>query len=84
MGVFTIHKIEFYFCMFIENNNSFLCIVQAAYNVAGHVVSANAIEQSIFCLRTPRIGRVFPYTIYNSALIPNVNKAKEEKEKKNI
>nr|GMD76458.1 uncharacterized protein LOC109169032 isoform X1 [Ipomoea batatas] len=30
---------------------------KAAYNVAGHVVSANAIEQSIFCLRTPRIGR---------------------------
>ncbi|PON37736.1 Ternary complex factor MIP1, leucine-zipper [Parasponia andersonii] len=29
---------------------------KAAYNIGGHVISANAIEQSIFCLRTPRIG----------------------------
>lgn len=31
--------------------------MQAAYNIGGHVISANAIEQSIFCFRTPRIGR---------------------------
>ncbi|XP_031271229.1 uncharacterized protein LOC116129638 isoform X3 [Pistacia vera] len=31
--------------------------VQAAYNIGGHIISANAIEQSIFCFRTPRIGR---------------------------
>ncbi|XP_015167852.1 uncharacterized protein [Solanum tuberosum] len=30
---------------------------KAAYNVGGQVISANAIEQSIFGLRTPRIGR---------------------------
>jgi hypothetical protein len=34
------------------------CIVQAAYNIGGHIISANSIEQSIFCLRTPRVGRV--------------------------
>ncbi|KAK7386251.1 hypothetical protein VNO78_26351 [Psophocarpus tetragonolobus] len=32
---------------------------KAAYNVGGHIVSANAIEQMIFCFRTPRIGRWF-------------------------
>ncbi|KAA8522216.1 hypothetical protein F0562_012889 [Nyssa sinensis] len=30
---------------------------KAAYNINGHIISANAIEQSIFCFRTPRIGR---------------------------
>ncbi|KAF8379212.1 hypothetical protein HHK36_028642 [Tetracentron sinense] len=30
---------------------------KAAYNIGGHVISANAIEQSIFCFRNPRIGR---------------------------
>ncbi|XP_014510525.1 uncharacterized protein LOC106769425 [Vigna radiata var. radiata] len=30
---------------------------KAAYNIGGHIVSANAIEQMIFCFRTPRIGR---------------------------
>ncbi|XP_059641684.1 uncharacterized protein LOC132283702 isoform X2 [Cornus florida] len=30
---------------------------KAAYNITSHVISANAIEQSIFCFRTPRIGR---------------------------
>ncbi|KAI4327134.1 hypothetical protein L6164_019633 [Bauhinia variegata] len=30
---------------------------KAAYNIGGHIISANAIEQSIFCFRTPRIGR---------------------------
>ncbi|XP_024026889.1 uncharacterized protein LOC21406841 isoform X2 [Morus notabilis] len=29
---------------------------KAAYNIGGRVISANAIEQSIFCFRTPRIG----------------------------
>ncbi|KAJ1383672.1 Ternary complex factor MIP1, leucine-zipper [Sesbania bispinosa] len=30
---------------------------KAAYNIGGHIISANAIEQAIFCFRTPRIGR---------------------------
>lgn len=30
---------------------------KAAYNIGGYIVSANAIEQMIFCFRTPRIGR---------------------------
>ncbi|XP_022154828.1 uncharacterized protein LOC111021990 isoform X2 [Momordica charantia] len=29
---------------------------KAAYNIGGHIISANAIEQSIFCFKTPRIG----------------------------
>ncbi|GMN31164.1 hypothetical protein TIFTF001_003135 [Ficus carica] len=29
---------------------------KAAYNIGGRIISANAIEQSIFCFRTPRIG----------------------------
>lgn len=41
------------------NHHLLLCIVQASYNVGGQVISANAIEQSIFGLRTPRIGRVY-------------------------
>lgn len=36
----------------------FVCLVQAAYNIGGHVNSASAIEHSIFCIRTPRIGWV--------------------------
>ncbi|XP_054823299.1 uncharacterized protein LOC129321533 isoform X2 [Prosopis cineraria] len=30
---------------------------KAAYNIGGHIISANAIEQSIFCFRSPRTGR---------------------------
>ncbi|GAA0183060.1 hypothetical protein LIER_42334 [Lithospermum erythrorhizon] len=30
---------------------------KAAYNVGGHIISASAIEQSIFCLHTPRAGK---------------------------
>ncbi|KAE9613140.1 hypothetical protein Lal_00027399 [Lupinus albus] len=30
---------------------------KAAYNVGGHIISANAIEHNIFCFQTPRIGR---------------------------
>ncbi|KAK4800446.1 hypothetical protein SAY86_020933 [Trapa natans] len=30
---------------------------KAAYNIGGHIVSANAIEQSIFRFQTPRAGR---------------------------
>lgn len=41
--------------------------MQAAYNVGGQVISANAIEQSIFGLRTPRIGRWLE-TILSTAL----------------
>uniref|UniRef100_A0A803PMA2 Electron transporter n=1 Tax=Cannabis sativa TaxID=3483 RepID=A0A803PMA2_CANSA len=29
---------------------------KAAYNIGGRVISANTIEQSIFCFRTPRVG----------------------------
>ncbi|CAK7356363.1 unnamed protein product [Dovyalis caffra] len=43
------------------------CIVQAAYNIGGHIISANAIEQSIFCFRTPRVGRWLE-TILSTAL----------------
>ncbi|KAF9617102.1 hypothetical protein IFM89_033268 [Coptis chinensis] len=32
---------------------------KAAYNIGGHVISVNTIEQSIFCTRNPRIGRWF-------------------------
>ncbi|KAK1377178.1 Ternary complex factor MIP1, leucine-zipper [Heracleum sosnowskyi] len=30
---------------------------KAAYNIGGHIISANAIEQSIFCFSTARVGR---------------------------
>ncbi|XP_039689995.1 uncharacterized protein [Medicago truncatula] len=30
---------------------------KAAYNIGGHIISANTIEQAIFCFRTPRLGR---------------------------
>ncbi|XP_017232223.1 uncharacterized protein LOC108206429 isoform X2 [Daucus carota subsp. sativus] len=30
---------------------------KAAYNIGGHIISATAIEQSIFCFNTPRVGR---------------------------
>lgn len=40
---------------------------KAAYNIGGHIISANSIEQSIFCLRTPRVGRWFE-TILSTAL----------------
>ncbi|XP_060207369.1 uncharacterized protein LOC132635129 [Lycium barbarum] len=40
---------------------------KAAYNVGGQVISANAIEQSIFGLHTPRIGRWLE-TILSTAL----------------
>ncbi|RZB42372.1 60S ribosomal protein L7-2, partial [Glycine soja] len=28
-----------------------------AYNIGGHIISANAIEQAIFCFQTPHIGQ---------------------------
>ncbi|XP_020534269.1 uncharacterized protein LOC105632278 isoform X3 [Jatropha curcas] len=40
---------------------------KAAYNIGGHIVSANAIEQSIFCFRTPRVGKWLE-TILSTAL----------------
>ncbi|KAJ8754712.1 hypothetical protein K2173_011127 [Erythroxylum novogranatense] len=40
---------------------------KAAYNVGGHIISANAIEESIFGLRTPRVGRWLE-SILSSAL----------------
>ncbi|XP_039022771.1 uncharacterized protein LOC120155267 [Hibiscus syriacus] len=40
---------------------------KASYNIGGHVVSANAVEQSIFCFRTPRTGRWLE-TILSTAL----------------
>ncbi|XP_052294963.1 uncharacterized protein LOC102617766 isoform X2 [Citrus sinensis] len=38
---------------------------KAAYNIGGHIISANAIEQSIFRFHTPRIGRLKVYTASN-------------------
>ncbi|KAJ4956607.1 hypothetical protein NE237_013390 [Protea cynaroides] len=32
---------------------------KAAYNIGGHIISADAMEQFIFCFRTPRIGKWF-------------------------
>ncbi|KAK2974999.1 hypothetical protein RJ640_012865 [Escallonia rubra] len=40
---------------------------KAAYNIGGQVISASAIEQSIFCFRTPRIGKWLE-TILSTAL----------------
>ncbi|XP_073133091.1 uncharacterized protein [Henckelia pumila] len=40
---------------------------KAAYNVGGHVISANMVEQSIFCYRTPRIGQWLE-TVLSTAL----------------
>ncbi|KZV45346.1 hypothetical protein F511_04084 [Dorcoceras hygrometricum] len=40
---------------------------KAAYNVGGHVISANTIEQSIFCYRTPRLGQWLE-TVLSTAL----------------
>ncbi|KAG4134969.1 hypothetical protein ERO13_D08G187800v2 [Gossypium hirsutum] len=40
---------------------------KAAYSIGGHIISANAIEQSIFCFCTPRIGRWLE-TILSTAL----------------
>ncbi|KAL2926391.1 Alpha-lactalbumin [Bienertia sinuspersici] len=38
---------------------------KAAYNIGGIVVTANAIEHTIFCFRTPRIGGLKVYTAAN-------------------
>lgn len=43
--------------------------MQAAYNIGGHIISANAIEQSIFRFHTPRIGRVLAFYILNNTFI---------------
>lgn len=43
--------------------------MQAAYNIGGHIISANAIEQSIFRFHTPRIGRVLAFHILNNTFI---------------
>ncbi|XP_017635462.1 uncharacterized protein LOC108477432 [Gossypium arboreum] len=40
---------------------------KASYNIGGHIITANTIEQSIFCFRTPRIGRWLE-TILSTAL----------------
>ncbi|GLU05564.1 hypothetical protein SLE2022_226610 [Rubroshorea leprosula] len=40
---------------------------KAAYNIGGHTISASTIEQSVFCFRTPRIGRWLE-TILSTAL----------------
>ncbi|KAK5813125.1 hypothetical protein PVK06_028571 [Gossypium arboreum] len=40
---------------------------KAAYSIGDHIISANAIEQSIFCFCTPRIGRWLE-TILSTAL----------------
>ncbi|CAN1333636.1 hypothetical protein LINPERPRIM_LOCUS36105 [Linum perenne] len=48
-------------------NGVLVCIVQAAYNVGGHIVSASTIEQSIFCFRSPRVGKWLE-TVLSTAL----------------
>ncbi|XP_058104428.1 uncharacterized protein LOC131248259 isoform X2 [Magnolia sinica] len=40
---------------------------KAAYNIGGHVISANSIEHSILCCRTPRTGRWYE-TILSTAM----------------
>ncbi|KAI6707364.1 hypothetical protein NL676_010326 [Syzygium grande] len=40
---------------------------KAAYNIGGTIISASALEQSIFCFRTPRIGRWLE-TVVSAAL----------------
>ncbi|OWM88365.1 hypothetical protein CDL15_Pgr003777 [Punica granatum] len=51
------HKILLELLLGIANGiDGWPCIVQAAYNIGGHIVSANAIEQSIFRFHTPRVG----------------------------
>ncbi|CAN1333634.1 hypothetical protein LINPERPRIM_LOCUS36105 [Linum perenne] len=40
---------------------------KAAYNVGGHIVSASTIEQSIFCFRSPRVGKWLE-TVLSTAL----------------
>ncbi|EXC02127.1 hypothetical protein L484_024092 [Morus notabilis] len=54
----SIHVLLYSFYVILATKLSYelLGIVQAAYNIGGRVISANAIEQSIFCFRTPRIG----------------------------
>ncbi|KAJ4838544.1 hypothetical protein Tsubulata_032875, partial [Turnera subulata] len=42
-------------------------IMQAAYNIGGHIISANSIEQSIFGFHTPRVGKWLE-TILSTAL----------------
>lgn len=49
---------------------------KAAYNIGGHFVSANAIEQFIFGLRTPRIGRWLE-TIFSTALRKKVGEERQ-------
>ncbi|EEF31719.1 electron transporter, putative [Ricinus communis] len=49
---------------------------KAAYNIGGHIISANAVEQSIFCFRTPRVGKWLE-TILSTALR---KKSSEEKQ----
>lgn len=45
-------------CLSPKNLCVFFGIVQAAYKINGHIVSASAIEQAIFCFHAPRVGRV--------------------------
>jgi hypothetical protein len=42
--------------MLVTSNSSLL--LQAAYNIGGHAITANAIEHALLCFRSPRIGRV--------------------------
>lgn len=53
--------------------NEYNCVVQAAYNIGGHIISANTIEQSIFCFRTPRLGRVLICSYCKNMLPVNVH-----------
>ncbi|KAK2649025.1 hypothetical protein Ddye_016514 [Dipteronia dyeriana] len=39
---------------------------KAAYNIGGHIISANAIEQSILCFHTHRMGRWIESILYTA------------------
>lgn len=49
---------------------------KAAYNIGGYIMSVNAIEQSVFCMRTPRVGRWFE-TIISTAMRKKTGENKE-------
>ncbi|WCJ25902.1 hypothetical protein M5689_007755 [Euphorbia peplus] len=53
---------------------------KAAYNIGGHIISANAIEQSIFCFRTHRVGKWLE-TILSTALRKKSGDGKQVVEK---
>ncbi|PIA50245.1 hypothetical protein AQUCO_01300764v1 [Aquilegia coerulea] len=49
---------------------------KAAYNIGGYVISVNAIEQSVFGMRSPRTGRWFE-TIISTAMRKKAGESKD-------